>query len=193
MRKFIRKYFIMHYDCDIMKMTGMIALENELHFKGTGRIKEIVLNYDGCQHNKINNKFIEDAKVDREKLGSWENVKMSEITKDWINNNIYIKYFLEHKIPDKTGRYGTIVKNIGIALGRSDMTNKEIIPIVNQIVINMPGRERKDFWGWIHSARQGKMKYFNENEMMKWFEENRHLIGNDFFKEYFKDVLNSPS
>ena len=167
-RKYIRKFFIEKYDCDLMKMNGMIALENEEHWKGTGKIKSLLYSSNKSPVNKLKKSIIKKASNYVEDSKRWESVKMTDITKEWIKQNPYIRFLLENKIPDGTSRYRVVCKNVGIALGRSEATNKEIIPIVNQIAINMPGRERKDFWGWIKASRQGRFTQFNEHEMYNW-------------------------
>jgi len=157
----------------------LIALENEEHWKGTGKRKTLASVHNLMQNNQLPEDVLKCAEKAVYTAEEWKGAKPSEISNDWLKTDPVIDFCLNHTIPDGTGRYGTVVKNLGIAMGLCGASDAELKPIVDKIISNMSGRKASDFWGWIKSAKSGRYKSYNRLELAKWFEKNEVVLNGE--------------
>lgn len=174
-RRKIRKFFIEKYECDISKSTGVLALEGELHFKGTGRRKTLVY-----VHDLGNNKLPEDVLT---RLESWKAREIREkepieINEEMLNKDPFLQYCLSHKIPPGIGRYNVVCKNLAVLMVRSGISDEQINSLVNRILENMPDRRwgSTDFEGWINAVKKGTYTEYNQEELFAWFQKHKGVL-----------------
>ena len=171
--KLIRKIFIRKYKCDESKQTGLIAIEGEYHYKGTGRCKKLVYNHDSGE-NKLPLDILKNFEDAKAKAESWKDVESTKLTRKWIESDPVIRYCLTHEIPPGIGRYDVVCKNLAIGMAVAGLSYDEIRGLAGRILANMPKRDWgiDSFMGWVRSARNGKFKNYNRRELLKWFEEH---------------------
>lgn len=172
-RKSVRKLFIEMFGTDEAKQAGLIALENEPHFRGTGRKKMFLRMHKVEGDNKVPPIIFEQIN----KCQPHDPLEAVSLPSDWAENNTIIKFVLKGNIiPAGIGRYSIFCKNLSAGMVMSGMSQEAIDSLVTKLLEYMPGAPKAYFDTWINAARNGKYAQYSASEMMYWFNKHKKVL-----------------
>lgn len=174
LRNRIRKYIITYFRTDeqLNKESQWVCMPWAKHFK-SGKEKYLSDSINTNSENKIPEDIIDYCMKDLEKQEKQKSDNKI-IMENW-KEDPYLNYVMNNII-ENGDRNNIVLKNIGILLAQSGLTREQIIPYVQKIISNMPGKNEGELWGWIIKYNNGNITEYNKSEMVQWSIEHDYPV-----------------
>lgn len=182
-QKEIKRLYVELFGCDIAKISsyGIVAVDSRPHFKN-GVIYNIVDDINHEEPNEIHEWILERAHT----IITSNEQKLKITNKDmefekYFEEDSFFQFIKTTIIPDNTQRDLVLFPNLAIACFKSGKSLDKIEEIMRPIIEqNFPGKNYREFLGWIHKSFNQEIQTYNQYQLNEW--------GKTFFDKEFYDL-----